>query len=92
MLMRRALAAPATWLARNSRVDPGLVLQRVRERGADHAYDAREGDVRDMWQTGVVDAAKVVRVAVEVSVSTVTSMLRSEVLVLSSKPELSIVP
>jgi chaperonin GroEL len=91
-LMRQALAAPATWLARNSGVDPGPVLHRVRERGADHAYDVLEGDVREMWQAGVVDACKVVRLALEVSVSTVGSLLSSEVLVLSSRPELSIVP
>ncbi len=92
LLMRSALAAPATWLARNSGVDSGQVLHRVREKGADYAYDVNAGEVKDMWQAGVVDACKVIRLALEVSVSTVGSMLSSEALVLSSKPELSIVP
>ena len=68
------------------------MLHRVREKGADYAYDVNAGDVKDMWQAGVVDACKVIRLALEVSVSTVGSMLSSEALVLSSKPELSIVP
>ncbi len=91
-LMRRALVAPATWLARNSGVGPGPVLQRVRELGRDYGYDVTVGEIRDMWEAGVVDACKVVRLALEVAVSTVGSLLSSEALVLSSKPELSIVP
>ena len=91
-LMEQALSAPANWLARNGGVEPGPVVHRARELGTDHAYDVMEGDVRDMWQAGVVDACKVVRLALEVSVSTVASLLSSEALVLSSKPELSIVP
>ena len=71
---------------------PGPVLQRVRELGPDYGYDVTVGEIRDMWEAGVVDACKVVRLALEVAVSTVGSLLSSEALVLSSKPELSIVP
>jgi chaperonin GroEL (HSP60 family) len=45
-----------------------------------------------MWRAGVVDACKVVRLALEVAVSTVGALLSSEALVLTAKPELSIVP
>jgi chaperonin GroEL len=91
-LMRQALTAPMTWLVRNSGGNPGPVLHEVRRSGADLGYDVRDGAIKDMWGAGVVDPCKVVRLALEVAVSTVSSLLSSEVLVLASKPELSVLP
>jgi chaperonin GroEL len=91
-MLREALSSPAEWLIRNAGGEPATVLNQARRGGPHQGYDVVGGEVRDMWTAGILDPCKVVRLALEVAVSTVSSLLSSEALVLVPKPELSMLP
>ena len=81
-ILREALEAPLRQIAENAGQEPSVVVDRVRS--ADNpniGYDASTGDMGDMFKLGIVDPAKVVRIALESAVSVSAIMLTTEVAV-----------
>jgi chaperonin GroEL (HSP60 family) len=72
----RALEAPARQIARNSEADDGVVVERMRS--GELGFDASNGTYVDMFATGIIDAAKVMRCALENAVSVAGTLLLSE--------------
>ncbi len=70
----RALEAPVRNIAANGGHDPSEVLADVRERGGAHGFDPISGKYGDLFQMGIVDAAKVCRTAIR-SAGSIASML-----------------
>ena len=62
-------------------------LDRVRSAGLRFGFDALSGDIVDVQQSGIVDAAKVLRVALEKAASTAVMILTTGALVLPKKPK-----
>jgi chaperonin GroEL len=91
-LVRDALAAPMTWIARNAGQHPPLVLAASRERGPAAGYDALAEQVVDMWEANILDATKVARVALETAVSVATMALTTDALVLKRRPVVATMP
>jgi chaperonin GroEL len=78
LILRRALETPMRQIAENAGVDPGVVIDRVRNAAANTGFDAAAGQYVDMIQAGIIDPTKVVRVALENAVSIAGTLLRSE--------------
>ena len=91
-LMQRALEAPMTWLIRNVGMSPAPILAEVRRSGVGYGYDVVDRRVAHMWNAGILDSAKVVRVALEIAVSLATTALTTEAIVLPRKPNVSLTP
>jgi chaperonin GroEL len=85
-IVRRALSAPARWIAENAGVEGGVVIGRIAELPAGHGYNAATGEFGDMMAQGVIDPVKVTRSAVQNAASIAGMLLTTEVLV-SEKPE-----
>ena len=77
-ILRNALAAPARQIAENSGADPGVVVERMRAGAGDLGFDAARGAYVDLVDAGVVDATKVVRIALENAVSVAGVVLLTE--------------
>ena len=85
-VVRRALSAPARWIAENAGAEGGVVIGRIAELPAGHGYNAETGEFGDLVAQGVIDPVKVTRSAVQNAASIAGMLLTTEVLV-SEKPE-----
>jgi chaperonin GroEL len=77
-VLRRALEAPVRQIALNSGVDPGVVVDRLRSGSGDFGFDASTGLYVDLAEAGIIDPAKVVRVALENAISVAGTLLLTE--------------
>jgi chaperonin GroEL len=85
-IVRRALYAPARWIAENAGVEGGVVVGRIADLPVGHGYNAATGEYGDMMAQGVIDPVKVTRSAVQNAASIAGMLITTEVLV-SEKPE-----
>jgi chaperonin GroEL len=77
-ILRRAVEAPARQIAENSSVDAGVVVNRMLESANNLGFDAARQEYVDLFEAGIVDPTKVVRVALENAVSVSSILLLSE--------------
>jgi chaperonin GroEL len=77
-ILRRALEAPARQIAENSSADGGVVVDRMLNGSGDLGFDAARKEYVQMFEAGIVDPAKVVRVALENAVSVASTLLLTE--------------
>jgi chaperonin GroEL len=77
-ILRRALAAPTRQIAENSAVDGGVVVDRMMSGGDSVGFDAARNQYVDLFEAGIVDPTKVMRVALENAVSVASVLLLTE--------------
>jgi len=78
-IVRKALEAPLRTLAENGGVDGSIVLERVKkETSPNIGFDVEKLEYVDMFESGVIDPAKVTRVALENAASVAGLMLTTE--------------
>jgi chaperonin GroEL len=78
----RACKAPLKQIAENAGEDGNVIAAEVlRNKDANHGYDARAGEYTDLVKKGVIDPAKVVRSALQNAASVATLLLTSDALV-----------
>jgi chaperonin GroEL len=77
-ILRHALEVPTRQIAENSGVDGGVVVDRMR-RGSDNVgFDAALKEWVDLFEAGIVDPTRVLRVALENAVSVASVLLLTE--------------
>jgi chaperonin GroEL len=77
-ILRRALEAPTRTIAENSAVDAGVVVARILGESGPVGFDAATNQYVDMYQAGIIDPTKVVRIALENAVSVASVLLLTE--------------
>jgi len=77
-ILKRALESPTRQIAENSSFDGGVVVDRMRSGQGDFGFDAARGEYVDLVKAGIIDPAKVVRVALENAVSVASVLLLTE--------------
>lgn len=77
-ILKKALEAPARQIAENSALDGGVVVDRMRSGKGNYGLDASTGKYVDLIEAGIIDATKVVRVALENAVSVASTLLLTE--------------
>lgn len=77
-ILRLALEAPARQIGENSGVDGGVVVEKIRTANAPTGFDAAAGDYVDMFERGIIDPLKVMRIALENAASVAGVLLLSE--------------
>ena len=80
-ILRRALEAPIRQIAENAGQEGSVIVAAVRELPIGHGYDALRGEYGDMFDKGIVDAAKVTRSALQHAASIAGMVLTTETLV-----------
>jgi chaperonin GroEL len=86
-IIRRAVHAPARQIAINAGADGSIVVGKLTDRDDPNwGFDAQNGTYGDMFQFGVIDPAKVVRVALQDAASVAGLLIMTEAMV-AEKPE-----
>jgi len=80
-IVRRALEAPAKQIADNAGARGEVIIEQIRKELAGHGFDALKGEFGDMFEKGIVDAAKVTRSALQNAASIAAMVLTTETLV-----------
>ena len=82
----RAIEEPLRQIVTNAGGEGAVVVQKVREQKGDFGYNAHTGEYSDLRKIGVIDPAKVARVALENAASIAGMFLTTECLIVD-KPE-----
>lgn len=77
-ILKRALESPARQIAVNSAVDGGVVVSKMIEGGGNVGFDAARNRYVDLFEAGIIDPTKVVRIALENAVSVASVLLLTE--------------
>ena len=83
-IVQRALSEPVRQIAANAGADGAVVVSEIRRLG--QGYNAATGIYEDLLAAGIVDAAKVTRLALQDAVSIAALLLTTEA-VIADKPE-----
>ena len=83
-IVQRSLTAPIHQIATNAGHNGDVVIETMRQNGK--GFNALNGAYEDLMATGIVDATKVVRLAVQDAVSIASLLVTTEV-VIADKPE-----
>jgi len=87
-IVKRALEEPLRQIAQNAGHEGALIIGRVRESKEENfGFNAETGEFGDMVKAGVIDPAKVTRLALQNAASIVSLMLTTEVLIADLKGE-----
>lgn len=85
-IVKRAIEEPLRQIVANAGGEGAVVVDKVREGKGDYGYNARTETYEDLRQAGIVDPAKVARVALENAASIAGMFLTTECLIVD-KPE-----
>ena len=87
-IVKRALEEPTRQIAQNAGHEGAIIVGRVRDSKDDNfGFNAETGEFGDMIKAGVIDPAKVTRLALQNAASIVALMLTTEVLIADIKEE-----
>jgi chaperonin GroEL len=87
-ILKRALESPARQIAENSAVDGGVVVARMLSGTGNEGFDAGRKEYVDLFEAGIIDPTKVVRIALENAVSVASVLLLTEA-TMTEIPEVS---
>jgi chaperonin GroEL len=85
-VLRKALQAPLSQIARNSGLEGAVVVDAVAKEKGNYGYNAVTGRYGDLMKDGVIDPVKVVRCALQNAASVAGLMLTTEAMV-ADKPK-----
>ena len=80
-IVTRALEDPLRQIAKNAGKEDSVIIAKVKEDGGNIGYDAREERFIDMFEAGIPDPTKVVRVALQNAASIAALMITTETLI-----------
>ena len=80
-IVRRSLEEPCRQIAENAGLEGSVVVDRVKKETQNVGFDALVGEYKDLVEAGVVDAKKVMRLAIQNASSVAGLMLTTEALV-----------
>lgn len=80
-IVTRALEDPLRQIAKNAGQEDSVIIAKVKEEGGNTGYDAREERFIDMFEAGIPDPTKVVRVALQNAASIAALMITTETLI-----------
>ena len=86
-IVKRAIEEPLRQIVGNAGKEGAVVVQKVREGKGDFGYNARADKYEAMLAAGVVDPAKVTRVALENAASIAGMFLTTECVIVEKKEE-----
>jgi chaperonin GroEL len=86
-IIRRAIEEPLRQIVANAGKEGAVVVDKVRNGEADYGYNARKDVYENLKAAGVVDPAKVTRVALENAASIAGMFLTTECVITDIKEE-----
>jgi chaperonin GroEL len=91
-IVKRALEEPLRQIVTNAGGEGSVVIQKVKEGTAAYGYNARTEVYEDLFEAGVIDPTKVVRIALENAASIAGMLLTTEAVITDEKEETPAMP
>ncbi len=91
-IVKRAIEEPLRQIVANAGKEGAVVVQKVKEGKADFGYNARTDKYENLFETGVIDPAKVTRVALENAASIAGMFLTTETVIVEEKEDAPAMP
>jgi chaperonin GroEL len=91
-IVKRALEEPLRQIVANAGMEGSIVVQKVREGKEDFGYNARTDKYENLYTAGVIDPAKVTRVALENAASIAGMLLTTECVLAEIKEDKPAMP
>ncbi|MCH9612485.1 MAG: 60 kDa chaperonin [Chlamydiia bacterium] len=86
-IVMKAIEAPLRQIAVNSGEEPSLIISKIKSETGAAGWNARTGEYGDMILMGILDPAKVTRMALEFACSVSSVMLTTEALITEAVEE-----
>lgn len=84
-IVRRAIEEPLRQICHNAGLEGAVIVNKVREAEGDYGFNAKKETFEDLRKAGVVDPAKVTRVALENAASVAGMFLTTECIICDKK-------
>ena len=91
-IVKRAIEEPLRQIVNNAGLEGAVVVNEVRNGKGDFGYNARTDKYENLFETGVIDPAKVTRVALENAASIAGMFLTTECVIAEKKEEVPTAP
>ncbi len=86
-IVKRAIEEPLRQITANAGVEGAVIVQKVKDGKGDYGYNARTNTYENFFEVGVIDPAKVTRVALENAASIAGMFLTTECVIADKKEE-----
>ena len=86
-IVKRAIEEPLRQIVANAGAEGAVIVQRVKDSEGDYGYNARTGEFENLLAAGVIDPAKVTRVALENAASIAGMFLTTECVIADKKED-----
>lgn len=86
-IVKRAIEEPLRQIVANAGLEGAIIVQNVKDGKGDYGYNARSGKYENFFESGVIDPAKVTRVALENAASIAGMFLTTECVIAEKKEE-----
>ncbi len=86
-IIRRAIEEPLRQIVANAGLEGAVIVQKVKDGEGDFGYNARTDQYENLLKSGVIDPAKVTRVALENAASIAGMFLTTECVIAEKKEE-----
>ncbi len=83
----KAISFPLRQIAENAGKEGSIIVQKVAQMGTQEGWDAQNDHFGNMFQMGIVDPTKVVRMGIELSASIAALLLTTEALITDEADE-----
>ena len=91
-IIRRAIEEPLRQIVANAGVEGAVIVQKVKDGSGECGYNARTDTFENFFSTGVIDPAKVTRVALENAASIAGMFLTTECVIADKKEDTPVAP
>ena len=86
-IVKRAIEEPLRQIVANAGLEGAIIVQKVKDGAGDFGFNARSDKYENFFETGVIDPAKVTRVALENAASIAGMFLTTECVISDKKEE-----
>lgn len=86
-IIKRAIEEPLRQIVANAGKEGAVIVQKIKEGKGDFGYNARVDEYQNLFEVGVIDPAKVVRVALENAASIAGMFLTTEAVIVDEKED-----
>ncbi len=91
-IIRRAIEEPLRQIVANAGLEGAVIVQKVKDGEGDYGFNARTDTYENFFATGVIDPAKVTRVALENAASIAGMFLTTECVIADKKEDAPAMP
>jgi chaperonin GroEL len=91
-IVKRAIEEPLRQIVENAGKEGAVVVQKIKEGKGDFGYNARIDEYQNLLEAGVIDPAKVTRIALENAASIAGMFLTTEAVIVDEKEDAPAMP